>query len=511
MKPSTELFDLIHSLSKSEKRFFKLNSSLQSGEKNYLKLFDYIVNSKKYDEKELKQYFSKEKFIKHLPSEKNHLYKLILKSLRQFYSGNSVSSQLRQEIKNIEILYRKALFKECYKTLRSAKKIAIKYEKFYYWFELISWQKQLYDESFELMSVDSFDDLIKEETMVIEKLRNLAEYQILYSKINAIFRHGGFARNENERADVNEISNNHLIKGKNTAISTRATTICYYIKGLCYATNREFEPAFENFTKVMKIMERNPLITSDIPKRYVMTLWHLYNANIEMRNFEEAHQAVYKFKSLTKEKGFDSTYLKLQIQSFTIIAQLQTNCLSGNFVDNIAIVKKANELIENNKNKIDKEKVLLITYFTAYTYFGLERYKESLSYINEILNEKENMIRQDIFGFARIFNLILHFELGNHEFLEYAVKSTSRYSKKIEKDYDFEKLIINQINKLAKTSDEVKLKSLLEETQKLLFKLLKDPKEQVFLNLFNIRSWVTSKKDKISLQDSIKKNAVGLK
>ena len=42
MKPSTELFKLIKSLTKSEKRFFKMSSSLQSGDKNYLKIFDVI-------------------------------------------------------------------------------------------------------------------------------------------------------------------------------------------------------------------------------------------------------------------------------------------------------------------------------------------------------------------------------------------------------------------------------------------------------------------------------------
>ena len=75
MKPSTELFSLIKSLTKSEKRFFKLNSSLQSGDKNYLKLFDYIEKQNSYNEEKLKNNFKGEKFILHLPSEKNHLYK----------------------------------------------------------------------------------------------------------------------------------------------------------------------------------------------------------------------------------------------------------------------------------------------------------------------------------------------------------------------------------------------------------------------------------------------------
>jgi len=120
MKPSTNLFDLVKSLSKSEKRFFKLSASLQSGDKNYLKLFDEIEQQEYYDEELIKEKFKKETFIKHLPSEKSHLYKLILKSLRGFHADNSVSSLLKQEIKNIEILYNKALFKECRKFLKRA-------------------------------------------------------------------------------------------------------------------------------------------------------------------------------------------------------------------------------------------------------------------------------------------------------------------------------------------------------------------------------------------------------
>ena len=70
MKPSTELFNLIQSLSKSEKRFFKLSSSLHDAEKNYLKLFDDIEKKKEYDDQEIKELFKNEKFINHLPSEK---------------------------------------------------------------------------------------------------------------------------------------------------------------------------------------------------------------------------------------------------------------------------------------------------------------------------------------------------------------------------------------------------------------------------------------------------------
>ncbi|MFM2000264.1 MAG: hypothetical protein RL204_2211, partial [Bacteroidota bacterium] len=281
MKPSNELFDLIKSLSKSEKRFFKLQSSLQSGDKNYVRLFDCIDRMEEYDEEQIKKLFKGEKFIKHLPSEKNHLYKLILKSLRSYYSDTSVSSMLKQEIKNIEILYNKALFDECNKFLVRAKKLAIKYEKFYYHFELINWEKTLLEEAFEngQFTID-IDALIKEEQEVIDKLRNLAEYHVLYSKINYVFRSGGYVRTEENRAIVDEIVNHPLIKGKNTALSKRAATICYYTQGFCNMANGDYDTAFEKFTKVKSILDDAPHLRADLSKRYVRTKANMINCLI---------------------------------------------------------------------------------------------------------------------------------------------------------------------------------------------------------------------------------------
>ncbi len=132
MKPSPELFNLIKSLTKSEKRYFKLSSSLQSGEKNYMKLFDAIEGQEEYEEEDLKVLFKGETFINHLPSEKNHLYSLILKSLRGFYADKSAAAILQEQLRNIELLYNKALYKECAKTIKKAKKIAYNYEKYYF-------------------------------------------------------------------------------------------------------------------------------------------------------------------------------------------------------------------------------------------------------------------------------------------------------------------------------------------------------------------------------------------
>ena len=49
MKPSAVLFDLIKSLTSSEKRYFKMYASLQKGNKNYKDLFNAIDSMQIFD------------------------------------------------------------------------------------------------------------------------------------------------------------------------------------------------------------------------------------------------------------------------------------------------------------------------------------------------------------------------------------------------------------------------------------------------------------------------------
>jgi len=494
MKPSTELFSLIQTLTKSEKRFFKLNSSLQSGEKNYLKLFDFIEKQSSYNEEELKAYFSKEKFIQHLPSEKNHLYKLVLKSLRAYYSDQSVKSQLKQDIKNVEILYQKALYKECAKFVKRAKKTAADYEKFYYLFQLIAWEKKLMEEDYEEgLFNHNLDDLIKEETRVIEQLRNLAEYHILYSKINYVFRSGGFTRNETERKVVEEISEYHLIKGKNTAISVRATSICYYIQGLCAASNRDYDTALINFRKTKAILEKNSKIKSDLPNRYIYTLNFLMLCYIDASDFVNAEKMYTELCGLQDKKGYKSLDSEVKIFSTAAVGKMQILNKQGKFAKALEVIPEIDAKVEKYADKLNKEKLLLIDYSKAYSYFGVGDFKESLKLINGVLNDNEKQLRQDVYSFSRIFNLVIHFELGNFDFIEYESKSTSRFLNKHEKDYQIEKVFMKYIKKIAKEDFGPDKKIIFENFYAEVEELMKDPSEQVILEYFDVKSWLYSK------------------
>lgn len=504
MKPSTELFSLIKSLSKSEKRFFKLSSSLQSGEKNYLKIFDYIEKQKEYNEEKLKDFFKNDTFIKHLPSEKNHLYKLILKSLRSYYAEQDINSIIKQEIKNIEILHKKALYKECRKFIHRTKKLATDYEKFYYLFELISWQKKLLEEEYESGDFDSdLDALIKEESEVIEKLRNLAEYQVLYSKINFVFRSGGFIQNETDKETVDAIANYHLIKGKNTALSDRAATICYYIKGLCAITYREYQESYIYFNKVRSILDRNPKIKSDLSKRYLLSLSHLLSSYIDNKEYDNAKETIQDLRSLEKAKGFNSMDVKVSLFTSTYISEITLFNRMGEFEKTLEIAQNFEKTVDDFGDKINKEKEILINFNRAYAYFATNEFKKALSIVNSLINDNEQKLRQDIYSFSRVLNILIHYELKNYEFLEYVTKSTSRYLGKQDKDFTIETVFVKMISKQMKKGDADK-GEILKKLKTEMDVLFKNKKERIILDYIDIESWVEAKIDNKSFAALVK-------
>ena len=110
-KKEDQLFLLIKSLSKSQKRYIKVNSPKDS-QTNYIQLFDAMDKMKFYNESKLLSKFKGTNLVNHLPSEKNYLYETILKSMRLYISEGSARVQIHALIQDIILLYEKGLSTE---------------------------------------------------------------------------------------------------------------------------------------------------------------------------------------------------------------------------------------------------------------------------------------------------------------------------------------------------------------------------------------------------------------
>ena len=152
MKKNEELFYLIQSLSKSEKRYFKL--SITGNESvEYLQLFDAIEAQKSYNEGDIKIFFKDKAFINQLTTIKNYLKQRILQSLRNYHSKTSKNAELLDIIRNVEILFQKGQYTICQSELSRAEKKAKNFQQNMLLFHIQDWKRKvhqaLYPQDFE--------------------------------------------------------------------------------------------------------------------------------------------------------------------------------------------------------------------------------------------------------------------------------------------------------------------------------------------------------------------------
>jgi tetratricopeptide (TPR) repeat protein len=251
------------------------------------------------------------------------------------------------------------------------------------------------------------------------------------------------------------------------------------------------------------VLDKNPKIKEDLPNRYIYTLNFMMQCYTDTNQFDEAQKLINDIKALQNLPNYKSLDAEVKIFSSANIGQITLYNRKGEFTKTIEVFNQIEEQIDNYAAKLNKEKLLLFNYNKAYAFFGVEDYKNALRLINDILNDNEKQLRQDVYSFARIFNLIIHYELGNYNFIEYDSKSTSRYLNKLDKDYEIENVFMKYIKKVAKEEFAPDKKIIFNKFYKQVSELLKDQQEQVILEYFNVKAWVYSKLKRISFSEAI--------
>jgi hypothetical protein len=92
-------------------------------------------------------------------------------------------------------------------------------------------------------------------------------------------------------------------------------------------------------------------------------------------------------------------------------------------------------------------------YLFAYSYFGSGDYRRSLAWLGNVLNDRNVSTHEELHCHARMLNLLVHYELGNFENLEFYLASAVRFLTRRNKLLATESLVIDTIRKLIAAPD----------------------------------------------------------
>lgn len=507
MKPTNQLFDIIKSLTNEEEKKFKLLSSLQQGDKNYIKLFNYIQKQDSYDEIEVKNHFKNEVFVQHFASEKNQLLHHILKSLRSHRQETSASARIDEEIKNIQLLFNKSLYKQSRKQLSILKKQAQDYELFYSLLEIVELEKVLIDMEAHFGDINyrTLDELIEEENNLFNKIENYAAYELQLAKLNALSSRLMIARSKEDVKEINDIlKETKRFASKDGFLSNKSKIIFLFITGVANMLLNELDEVNKSFSDLIIELENKPEIISEMPYYYIVSHGYLVRYCAIKKQYNDGFKMIDKLKSLSLNEMFKATDIQITIFTQSYITEMILYSYIGQHDKATSIIPQVIKGLDKYEAKINNEELVRIYHTIGMVYFGVGEYNKALHWLNKIINTNYEDLRQDVIRISKLINLIVHFELGNDDLLSYIYKSSVRFFNQQEKQYKFEIVFLDYFKKIALSKRDSKQKDTYVKFKEELQKIFSDKYEKNALEYFNFYAWLDSKIHNITFAEAIK-------
>jgi hypothetical protein len=487
------LFQLIHSLEKSEKRHFKLYIKRSSAkeELKIVQLFDAIDKLKDYDEKLLlKKLPGVEK--KQLYNLKTHLYKQILASLRLLKSTDSIDLQLNEQFDYAHILYKKGLFHQSLRILERAKEIAKVHQKFYFLSMSIALEKRIETLHITRSMQEKAERLSVEANEVSHHIDMVARLSNLALQLYRWYIQHGHARNKEDEKDIKAYLKDNL--PPNAVYETGFNEKLYLYQSLCwYAFVRQDFLMYYRYTqKWVDMFDQQPLMIRVETGHYIKGLHNLLNSHFDLRNYRGFDLVLKKFEHFAQTDRVKE-HDNFRIQAFVYIttAKINQHFMLGTFKKGLAMIPDVEKQLKENEIFLDRHRILVIDYKIATLYFGSGDYNTCIDYLHKIINDRVDL-RTDLQCYARLMHLLAHYELGNTDIIEHLAKSAYRFMAKMGNL----SVVEEEMFRFLRKSFNIPARKLKPELEKFLATLKKFEKDRFATRAFaylDIISWVESK------------------
>jgi hypothetical protein len=495
-KVNSALFELIKSMSKSEKRYFKIISSRHTigEENNYVRLFDYLEGIECYDEQALFQVFEGEAFLHRFSITKKRLYDHVLNALNAFHAEQSQTAQLYGMLQSAEVLFNKSLYDQCRRILSSAEKLAVKQENDLVLQLIYQFQQKLI-ETIGYVSAD-WKEVHKLIGSVKESGDRTAFTNELWRVKSELFRQligKGIARNEDERDVFHEICAPLKDELNLSLLNSESVYLMNHIRSVYHYAIGDVNKSYQFLKKNLGHFENNSDWYTREPAKLISVLTNAIYVSDKLGKHTESLVMLGQLKSILADKELNED---LKIKTFATYSSiiLSLSIRMGNFSEAAKESIKVEEKLEEFGNRLNSTRRAHLSYKIAVICFGNEDYSGSLKRINAILNDAELDANENLIGFAHLLELAIYIELEKIELLKYKLKSVERFTKSRDRMHPLETTFLRFVADWLRCDDLFKRKELLSETISKLKEIeINNPIEAMVQDYFDVSSWMESR------------------
>lgn len=444
------LFELVKSLSKSEKRQFKLFAGRLGGntDAKFMQLFNFLDKSAKYDEQAiLKGKIVKKEQISNL---KAHLYKQILISLRLNPQHQNLRVQLREQLDFASILYHKGLYHQSLKILDKAKQHARQFDENNIAYEIVELEKVI-ESQFITRSLSSRADELSVES------KNLSVKNVIASKLSnlslqlySLLLKWGYVRNNEDYKRVITYFNARLPQYEWSELGFREKLFLYKAYLWKAFLVQDFVSCYRYSQKWVDLfLEREEMISLN-PVFFIKGYNYLLESLFYLRQYKKFKTALQTFEVFVQKRTaiIDDNTETLSYQ-YLYNNMINARFLRGEFKEGVADIPEILSMLKNFSGRIDGHHIMLFYYKIACLYFGTGDNKNCIVYLQKIIQQKDLSLREDLMCFARVLNLVAHYEAGLDYNLETQIRATYRFLIQMNDLHEVQKEMIKFLRNLG--------------------------------------------------------------
>ncbi len=482
-KGNDPLFQLIHSMSSSEKRYFKRNALIGGDtDANYLKLFDTLNKMKNYDEETLR----KKAFVKHLAAERKYLYEAILRSLRNYNSEDSIRAQISDLLLDATYLYERGLYDQSQRRLKIAQRLVKQIDYLPAQLEINNMERLILRENRTRSYRNELEGLIEEKNEILVKLGHELDCIDLNDRIWAKLMRQYELKDEASKAALQQEFGEDFDRLAKLNTSAEGKRYFYSAGAYLNLLSGDYDKMEFFLRQILNWWEDREVVKNQRFSLYINALANYMTACFYLKRFDLIPGILENLDELKPKKYHDKRAAFLKAASNKLMYYLNT----GKVVPIRDLIPEIEAGIK--QYKLASYSALSFRANITVYHFLMEEWEDCLVHIEDIMKEKRYPLRENIQQLMRLLCVIVNFELGNIGRAEAELRGANRYfDKTLKRKTGFEFEALAFLRRLMATP-------LLE--QKALFKAfdeyierMNEEKQHPYTGIEELQIWVKSK------------------
>jgi len=502
MLKSESLIHLINNLTKQEKKEFSLYIS-NKPEKDYIFLFRLIDDKKISDPEELKMAFLAAKPASSFNTVVIYLFDLLIDILTRLRTEQDSYYLLFNELLHARVLYEKSMYQECFQVLKKVKEKAVYYENH---FALLVAQRL---ELSYLLTLD-FEDMDEQKLLnkqykmnnTLKSIRQLNEQSSLYELLKYRMINRGASRSLEETQKLDDLVTSEISIVASAGVENFEIKKNHQLfQANYFITVGDYKAAFNSFVELNKLFEENSHLWNNPPVYYLMTVEGMLESLRIMHNYEGMNYFIEKLAKLSSP----SSSFQLNVTYVIFIYRLFSFIDAGDF-DKAGIW-----IAEHQASLIDKMLLLKeqqqaeMSLYIALIHLGNGEYRKARKRLSATIG-RGHLYSLPLFRTIRIVNVMIHYELGDVDYIQSEIRSIKREMSK-NKGYNLkvESFLLKFLNYSFADTNRKKRAEIWESMAEEVHALYADKYETQILRKFDFVAWVEAKIFEVPLSDILKR------